>query len=419
MIKTEVVKELYSSIAIPSVVNSYSIGIEYMRNWFFSKFNEGYFKTVNIDGSHVFDTFRNSKDILTNLKKLKPSVSIIPQLEFEHNRDNIDLYEFGIKNYSRRSKLETSFFKDRKRNMYLSLGMEELQMNFTYRIRVSTRAQQIDLYKYIQMAFRIGATQGEYIDIDYHIPYNLMIQVAKDAGFTVKDDKIVNVLDFVSYLNSNSVIPILFKYRTINGRSEFFLRFREVYMHINCTNNLSADDGEREGMLDTNFIIEMNVSLKMPTTKMFTYYSLEKHNDIQNVETSENGAIGLFSIKIPTIPEKNEKGWNEYLSTEYYEKDKDKPLCIKFTELFEESDIEKIIKHNLSLHISPSMFIDFKLFNNGDEIKYKINWDEMILETDSRMVDDITNISVYVDVAYVTGQITNLQDLYKDRLRTK
>lgn len=415
----EEIRQLYSSISIPSTVHSYSIGVEYMKKWFLDKFNDGYFKTIQIDGSHVFDSFRNSKDITSNLKKLKPSVAIIPRLEFEFNRDNLDLYEFGLKNYSRRSKLQTSFFKDRERNMYLSLNMEQLQMDFAFRMRVSTRAQQVDLYKYLQMAFRIGATQGEYIDIDYHIPYNLMVQVAKDAGFKIEDDKIVNILDFVSYLNSNSVIPILFKYRTINGKSEFFLRFREVYMHINCTNNLSADDGEREGMLDTNFIIEMNVTLKMPTTKMFTYYSLEEHDKIQNVETVDNTGVGLYSIKIPTIPEKNDKGWNEYLSTEYYEENKNKPLCIKFSELFEGSDIEKVINYNKKLHISPSMFLEFKLFNNGDEIKYTLDWDDMTIETESIMKDDVTNISVYVDIEYLTKQITNIDDMYKDRLRTK
>lgn len=413
----ENVKQLYSSISIPSTVHSYSIAVEYMKQWFMDKFNKDYFKTVHIEGKHVFDDFRANPDITSNLKKLKPSVAIIPQLEFEYNRDTLDLYQFGLKTYSRRSKLESSFFKDKEKNMYLGVSLEQLQMNFNYRIRVSSRAQQVDLYKYIQMACRVGSTQGEYIDIDYHIPYNLMVQVAKDAGFEIKDDKIVNTIDFVSYLNSHSVIPILFKYRTINGKSEFFLRFREVYMYIDCTNSLSADDGEKEGMLHTNFIIDMNVTLKMPTTKMFSYYSLEEHDKIEHVESPDNNGIGLFSIKIPNIPEKNEKGWSEYLSTEYFEEQKKTPLVIEFKELFEGSDIEKLINYTKSIHISPLVFIDFKLFNNGEEIKYNIDWDKMTLTTDRIVISDVTNISVYTDLGYMSKQIINMEELYKDRFR--
>lgn len=413
----ENVKQLYSSISIPSTVHSYSIAVEYMKEWFISKFNKDYFKTVHIEGKHVFDDFRANPDITSNLKKLKPSVAIIPQLEFEFNRDGLDLYQFGLKTYSRRSKLESSFFKDKDRNMYLGVSLEQLQMNFNYRMRLSSRAQQVDLYKYIQMAFRIGSTQGEYIDIDFHVPYNLMVQVAKDAGFEIKDDRIVNTIDFVSYLNAHSLIPILFKYRTINGKSEFFLRFREVYMHIDCTPSLSADDGEREGMLHTNFIIDMNVTLKMPTTKMFTYYSLEKHEQIENVETVDNNGIGLFSIKIPSIPEKNEKGWGEYLYTEYFCEDKKEPLTIQFGELFEGSDIEKFINYTKSIHISPLIFIDFKLFNNGEEIKYNIDWDNLVLTTDKLMVSDTTNIVVYADLDYMNKQLVNMEELYKDRFR--
>ena len=39
----ENIKELYSSISIPSTVHSYSIGVEYMKQWFLNKFNKDYF----------------------------------------------------------------------------------------------------------------------------------------------------------------------------------------------------------------------------------------------------------------------------------------------------------------------------------------------------------------------------------------
>lgn len=410
--------ELYSSMSIPSTVHSYSIAVEFMKKWFLEKFNSNYFKTIHVEGKHVLDDFRDF-DITKNLKKLKPSVAIIPQMEFEFNRDNVDLYPFGITQHLRRSKLESSFFKDSKRNMYIGVSLEALQVNFTYKIRVSSRPQQIDLYKYLQMAFRIGSTQGHQVDIDYHIPYSLMLQVAKDARFEIIENKIINIIDFVSYLNSHSQIPILFKLRTINGNSEFFLRFKDVYMHIDCQNNLSADDGEKEGMIYSNFVIDLNVTLKMPTPKMYQYYSIESHDYIENIESSDTANVGLSTIKLTKIPERNSKGWETYLTTDYYEEDTNNPLVIEFEELFKTSDLEKVINHTKSIFLSPMICVDFKIFNNGDEIKYTIDWNTMTIRTEKPVSDKTSTIAVYVDLAYMTQELITIDNSYSDRIRGK
>ena len=412
----ENIKELYSSISIPSTVHSYSVAIEYMKEWFLKKFNNNYFKTIHIDGKHVLDDFRRF-DKTKSLKRLNPSVSIIPELEFDFNRDNLDLYQFGTNLYNRRSKKDTAFIRDIERNLHMNLSLDALKLNFTFRMRVGTKAKQIDLYRYLQMAFRIGSTQGEDVDIDYHIPYDLMIQLAKDSGFKVENNKVTNVLDFVSYLNSKSKIPILYKHRTINGKGEYFLRFTNVYFHIDSTNQLSVDDGEREGMLMSNFGIEMRVTLTMPTIKMLNYYSTQKHENI-NIDT-DDGNIGLYSIKIPDIPEVNSKGWNDYLTTEYYEDERLKILCIKFKELIENSKLERVIEHTKSLKLSPSIFVDFKLFNDSSNIEYDIDWDSYTITTKDIVTDNVTNIIMYVDTDYFHMQLEVLDSLNKDRIRTK
>ena len=418
MIVKENIKELRSSLSIPSAMNSYSMTMEYMRNWFLSKFNKNYFKTVHIDGKHVLDDFRKFSNT-ESLKKLKPSVAIIPRIEMEYDREGLDTYLYDKSQYIRRSKLESSFFKDRRKNMYLAIGLDQIKMDFNFRIRVSTRAQQLDLYKYMNMAFRIGATQEEFIDMDFHIPYSLMLQVAKDAGFEIEDEKIVNPINFVSYLNEHSIIPVLYKYRTVNGKSEFFLRFREMYVHISCLDKLSADDGDREGMLNNNYIIDMNATVKMPAPKRYMYYSTEDHSLIKSIETEDGDSpIGLYNIKIPNIPEFNEKGWQTYLTTECYEDDLSKPLSIEFRELIEGSDLGKVIDHHINIHITPSLFVDFKLFNNGKEIKYDIDWKNFIMNTNEIMEEKITNISVYIDLKYLSDQIIQMNEMEANRYKS-
>lgn len=412
----EDIDELYSTLSIPSVAHTYSLGVGYIKQWFLNKFSDNYFKTVHIDGKHVMDDFRKF-DLIKSLKTLKPSLAIVPQLMFDYDRFKIDSYPFGIKTYVRKSNLERSFFKDTEKNLYIGLALEQIQINFTFRMRVSTRPQQIDLYKFVQMACRVGYTQGEYVDADIHIPYSIMIQLAKDAGFKIEEDKIVNIVDFVFYLNSHSQIPVLFKLRTINGNAEFFLRMNDLYMHINCPDQMNADDGERQGMLSDNFMVELNVELQLPAPKMYAYYSTQNHDKIQSIESANEG-LGVYDIKFEKIPQKNEKGWDVFLTTEYYEEDTNKPIVIDFKQLFsEDNEIGKIIKHNYSIMVSPSIFLDFKLYNGNKEIEYDMDWENMILTTKNNPIERITNIVIYTDLKYMNTQVINTEELYKDRLR--
>ena len=56
-------KTLYRSICVPSVVQSYSLCIEFMKNWFLSKFDKDVFKSVYIDGKNIYDDFRSLSKI--------------------------------------------------------------------------------------------------------------------------------------------------------------------------------------------------------------------------------------------------------------------------------------------------------------------------------------------------------------------
>lgn len=409
-------RELRSSICVPSTIHAYSLGMEYIKNWFFSKFSNDYFKTIHIEQKHILDDFRN-RDSIKNLKKLKPSVAIIPQINFEYNRDNIDLYSGGLDLFIKRHKLNDSFLYDSKKDIYLGMVMEQLETSYNFRIRLSTRAQQVDLYKYINLAFRVGSTQGQHIDVDFHIPYSLMLQIAKDAGFEINEqNQIVDIIDFVSYLNKHSFLPITYKLRTINGHNEFFVRCNELYVHLSCMDPLSADDGEKEGMLYSNYIIDFNVILKFPAPKMYVYYSKSGHEDIESLELNNNN-IGLYNIKLPDYPEENEKGWQQYLTTSYCTDIKGRPAVIEFNELFKGSELEKVNNYLKSISVSPAAYIEFKIFENGKPAEFDIDWETYTIVTKNPIYHIMLDISIYVDLPYMKDRIFAIEDLKKKRIR--
>lgn len=409
--------ELYSSMTVPSSIHAYSIGIQYIQNWFLSKFAKTYFKTVHLDGKHVFDDFRNFDKIKT-LKTLKPSVAIVPEIQWDWDREKVDSYPFGLDQYLRRSSLQNSFFKDTDKNMYLGIAMDQMQINTTFRVRVATKAQQVDLARFMKNAFRVGYTQGEYVDMDIHIPYGTMLQVAQDAGFKIENNMIKNNIDFISYLNSHSQIPVLFKYREINGKNEYFLRFKDIYMHIRCPDDLNVDNGERVEMIYDNFMIEMVTELQIPAPKMYMYYSRFEHDMIEDLETDTTG-LGMTSVKLPNVPEKNSKGWNLFLTTEYYNQNIGTQLVIDFKDLFnEDNEIGKVIDYNKDIQVSSSIFLEFKLFKDGDPVDYIMDWSSLVLTSKDNMINTgIVQIFVYTNLLYMNDQIKIMEEMNKDRLR--
>lgn len=412
-------REMYTSLCTPSNVHAYSLAVEYLKNWFFSKFNKNYFKASFVEGSHPLDDFKKTVTMKALVKKLKPSVNINPQLDIQWDNEKQFSYPFGLNTYIRSTKLDGSFFKDTKKNLYMSMTLDGMQVNCSFRVRVATKAEQIDLYKYMNLAFRIGYTQGEYKDVDYHLPYHLMLQIAKDAGFEINEKKrIVDVLGFVKYLNKHSVVPVLVKFRNINQKEEFFIRVKNNYFHINTTDDLSADDGEREGMLTTNFIIEMSVVLTLPCPKFYMYYSTTKHDTIQKLELEETQLTGLFGVKQTRVADRNNKDWEIYLTTEVIEENLIKPLVIEFMPLFNPtSDIGKVIRYTEDLAISPSIFMDIKVYNAGNEIPYTMDWKTLTLTTKECVENKVSFIVIYADTNYMTERLLEMKAIKNSRIQ--
>lgn len=402
---------LNRSICVPSAMQSYSLAIQFVKFWFLSKFPPDTFKTIYVEGKNIYDDMRRiPKSQL--IKRPKPSVSFTPSISWDFNNENLDMYQYGLDMYQARGLFRDSFFKDRERNVFLSIGLETLMVNFGIRCRVETRGQQIDMFKFIQMAHRVGNMYGEDVDLDFHIPYALMIQLAEDTGFEVEKcdnesyPRIRNIHKFLSYLNTHSFLPFLYKFRAENGKNEFFLRMQRMYVNI-TPQDLSADDGDREGHLLNNYMIDLSVEIRFPAPKLYAYYSSNEHK-IKTVYSAWSQATGLvssvYTFKGTPIPQTNKYGWNLWLSTTYEEEDLSNPLTIDFSELFID-EVKEYIDECVYQGISPSIFIDMIMVNGGEHITGTMHWDTMIFETKQPVRNVGTYIGVYLDMEYINNYI--------------
>ena len=405
---------LNSDISVPSTIHGYSIGIEYMRKWFLDKFDKDYFKTIFVAGKSVFDDYRrlSRKELLTIEK---PAVSINPALDVDYNRDFVDMYPGGLKMFAKRTcTYDKAFFSDYESNTYLAMHLRLMRINFNFRVRVKTRAQQIDVLEFMRIAFKNGSTHGEYVDMDFHVPKEIIICIARDNGFeTDENGKVKDIIGFLQYLNAHSGFPFMYKLRTINGNNEFFIKVPSLFIHINCTDPLSIDEGERQGQLDNNFHIEMNCVLSLPVPQFYAYFT---DHTIELEKKLKRELLGLYNLSdVYQIPEINDKKWELLIKTDWVNDEKYLDT-INFTELLDRPDFKRVIEHTKNIGLSPEVFLDIHLYNNFKEIYIEVDWDNFDIIVKSVLDSEQSSIAIYADRQYINEQLILLNDMYNNRI---
>ena len=424
---------LYKTMELPSYVHGYSLAIEYMRDWFLQKFPKDLstpsgtmFKTVYINGSHVLDNWKNWNNY--NIKREKPMLAIVPTLSPDWDRDNVDMYMGDAGLMLRTSKLEDSFLKDYENKVFLYCRLREMEMNFTFRIRVQSRAEQLDLFNKMELWFRVGTTQQDNMSADFHIPYNIMLQIARDTHFEVDEDTktIVDIPAFTDYLNIHSSAPIIFKLRAINQKPEFFIRARNLYTHLAVRDKIQIDDGERNGKLDTNFHLEMNVQLHMPIPHFYAYMNQVPISDSIMV-TEVKPPIGIYSINHNKIMTENDQGWPYITITSYVADKGDKYIDISSLFDSEKWPAAVVLKDDMKMHISPEGFLDVKVYHNQDyenmtgrEARYHMDYRNMRIVLDEEITEKQVryDIVIYADMLYVNSRLSTIEQ-YGKRVTTE
>ena len=410
--------KLYKNLMLPSYVHCYSLAIEFMQNWFLSNFTYNYFKTVHINGKHVLDDWKHFNNY--NIKREKPMLAIVPTLNVDYDRENIDLYTSRKDVMLRRSTAQQSFFRDYDHSQFLYMQMREMEMNFTFKIRVNTRSEQLDLMNKLELWLRTGQTQDEHISADFHVPYDIMLNIAKVAAFEIdKNNNIVDIVEFLNYINAHSDLPIIFKMRAINQKPEFFVRARDLRCHIVIRDKIQIDDGERDGKLDTNFHLEIQTVLRMPVPHFYAY--MNQDPVIHSIPISElKPAIGIYSIDYDIFGPENENRWPIVANT-CYSIEKGEQV-IDISPIFNNHtwNITKVIDNNNRLGIDSNIFLDLKIkyigAHRAKSVNYHVNYKDMKIYIEEDIYEpEMLDIAIYADMAYINANIISMDEYNKNR----
>ena len=419
--------KLYKSLAMPSYVHGYSLAIEFMRQWFLEYFPKDYFKVIHVNGKHVLDDWKHFNNY--NVKREKPMLAIVPTVEYDYDREGIDLYLGDHNLLLKKTRYQQSFFKDYANKNFLYMQMRALRMNFTFKVRVATRAQQLDVYNNMNMWFRIGATQERRVTADFHIPYDIICNMAAVVGFdldqygNIKEEDCIKLTE---YLNKYSDLPIMFKMRAINQKPEFFVRVRNMYTHISTQDRLELDDGERIGKLDKNFHIEMRAVLTIPIPHFFVYFNQDPIRRSITVKEKDEKCIALYTINPMEILPYNDKGWNSILITEYLLEPDEEFIDLSkvlFNKNFEPSmALKKVYDNCLENGYTPETFLDIHLWRSEDvarAIDFTVDWNHCALQLTNTLDEnhpEMISIAIYGDKRYINESISTIEKYDQSRI---
>lgn len=414
-------KHLRTNLIATDIYQSYSIAIQYMTNWFYKRFPDDFFKHKFLDASHVMDQFKHYT-IREIIKNNKPSAHISVEDDTEYDRNALDLYNLGTTLYNNRARYQDAFFIDREKSLFISMALQEMKMDFTFSIRVNTKSVQDYVQQICEMAFRAGGTQKHYIEMDYPIPVELIGQLASDLGMC-NGDGYFEVDKMIHYFNMHSKLMLLYKFNPATGNREFFLRIPKVYIHIR-TSKINKQQGQLKNMVYTDFQIQFNCEVHMPSIKFFAYYSLTQHEHLTSYTRLDTRSFLFGLTNLCNIPNEDEHGWpwefrHTYMADSPEEKEaiKNKQLItININNLFI-GELREAIEATKQIAISPSAFINIKVFNYLKYLPATIDWNNMYLRFDEPLDSEEVHLIIYINKDYMHNTLSDIKLYEKTRMR--
>lgn len=396
--------QLNKNITVAPLHQSYALCIEYMRHWFLQKFKDDFFSWIHTDGSHVFGEMAklDKKQIMSHMSDDKATLTIIPTIDDDYNRDRLDQNLFGIDQFINTTKIDKAFFQDPVNKRYILMKMDMMLLNFTYKVKVASRALQLDIQKFMKLAFRTNLSESNDVDLDYLLPYPMMLCIARDLGFEIKDDRIVEPIKFLTYLNSRSYIPITYKRSNVNAREEYFVRVDHVPVRL-LIKDVVKDDGNKYGHISDDFGIEMQVEVRFPSMQLYVYFTREEltsvtfGDEVYNIDNTLMMSLHYYDDPPPI----NTNGWKLTINAQW-EEEKPGDINIDLNELFD-GELSQISNYLVSKFISPSVFVDVQLYSAGMKLDTDIDWGEMKLHANNPTDKLVSTIAIYIDLEYLNS----------------
>ena len=410
--------KLNNCLFLPSRIESYSMVVDFVHQWIMSisdKYKKNFWNAISLEGRNpLADIKMNHWTVKEFLKRSPPRISINGEVDLSFNNDNLN-DDFGsLSVWFNTGHKDKCFFKDKKRNVYIGLVSRLNMVSFKISIELRNQAEQHDLYDYLYRALRVNKTLTLYPAMDFYIPRVMLKQIASDLAFEFdKDGNIKDEIAFMNYLNSNSQLPFVNKFRGLTRRSEYYVRFPEWMVNIRDI-AMSHDNGEKVDMLTSNYHIDLEFNVRFPSPKFYFYESKADFEKMMYRDVTDNNEIKVADLNLSPVSDTNERGWSLYLEGDYRQDEINVPLVVNLNDMFynpngNENDILEVVAFCKDQVTDPAIFLDIKVYMNNKLLDTRIDWTTNTLISKYSISSHVCKICVYLDHLYMNNVLIYLR----------
>jgi hypothetical protein len=211
-----------------SLAHNFGYVTSIVLKYFKSKFPEGYFKTEYVNTQMSYMGLVQIKSDIMKLKKQKPILVINPVIDFN------DMPEFINNNILNSTFIEVfdnrrpsynlmGVFQDYTKNIYLDGKVSRYKIRYEFIIILETDMQALNICNYLMSIFRHEHPFSMKQMTEIEVPNFIINQISSDSGLPILNPADNTRGAFLTYLNSNSKYPFLYKFQTSTGNEKYFL----------------------------------------------------------------------------------------------------------------------------------------------------------------------------------------------------
>lgn len=398
----------YNTLIPLSLAHSFGHITSVVLRYFKSKFPEGYFQTEYVNTQMSYSGLLQIKSDVMKLKKKKPILVVNPIIDFNDMPEYINnsiLNSTFIEVFdSRRPPYNLmGVFQDYEKNIYLDGKVSRYKIRYEFTIILETDMQALNICNYLMSIFRHEHPFSMKTMTEIEVPNFIINQISSDSELPIinPDNNTRGV--FLTYLNSNSKYPFLYKFQSSTGHEQYFI-YADNTLTMIFNDKPNLERASRNNMVKGNAMITETLSVEFNTIStlyyMSNYQPTEITNNINDLIT--NTTITIAQIPVDMLTKVNEEGWQLY-STALYTLKESIEDHISVKELLD-NDIIKCIEYNAANGLDNSIFIDIHVVNDDGELvddSYYIDWTTYELITLNGDMEKIYRLAIYINNEYV------------------
>lgn len=400
-------KTQYRTLVPISLAHSFGTITSIVIDYFKSKFPENYFKREFVNTEMSLNGLRKIRSDIMRVKAHKPILIVQPVIDFN------DMPEFINNNIMNSTLIEIydnrrpsydlmGVFQDYERDIYLQAKVSRYKIRYEFTIILETDMQAINVCNYLMSTIRHEHPfrMGKMTEIE--VPNFIINQLSSDSEIPIINPELNSRGEFLTYLNSNSHYPFLYKFQTSTGNPMYFL-YVDNTLTLLFNDKPSMDRSSRNNMIKGTASITESLNVEFNTISTFYYTSgnepITKAPDLNDIIT--NTTIIIDRIPMIELTKTNELGWRLYSSVLYEVEDVNDRVSIR--ELID-ADIIKCIDYNKENGVDNNIFLDIRIVNGDGPMPiddYSFDWDTYELVTSNNKINTTYRIAIYVNSNYV------------------